>query len=60
MTCFTCWPGISTSENPTADAATGVAVSSVVPSIVTRSVWKVRAGKVSVWPATTCDEEFKS
>ena len=59
MTCFTCWPGISTSEKPTADAATGVAVSSVVPSIVTRSVWKVREGKVSVWPDATWDEAFE-
>ncbi len=56
----TCWPGISTSEKPTADAATGVAVSSVVASIVTRSVWKVRAGKVSVWPAVTWDEELSA
>ena len=56
----TCWPGISISEKPTADAAGGGAVLFVVESIVTRKVWKVRAGKVSVCPEVTCDEAFSS
>ncbi len=49
------WPGISISENPTAAAVSGGAVSFVVPSSVTRSVWNVRVGKVSVCPVVTCD-----
>ena len=60
MTCFTCWPGISTSEKPTADADTGGAVLSVVPSMVTRSVWKVWVGKVSVWPDVAWEDLFKA
>ena len=52
----TCWPGISISEKPTADAEGGGAESFVVPSMVTRRVWKVRLGKVRVWPDVTWDE----
>ena len=51
----TCWPGTSISAKPTAEADSGGAVLSVVPSMVTRRVWKVRAGKVSVWPEVTYD-----
>jgi hypothetical protein len=43
-------PGISISEKPTAAAVSGGAVLSVVPSSMTRSVWNVRSGKVSVCP----------
>lgn len=54
----TCSPGISISEKPTADAEGGGAVSFVVPSMVTRSVWNVRAGNVRVCPAVTWEEAF--
>src|ERR1700722_6472373 len=54
------WPGISISEKPTAEAAGGGAVLFVVESMVTRRVWKVWAGKVSVWPDVTWDEAFRS
>jgi hypothetical protein len=54
------WPGISISENPTAAADSGGAVLSVVPSSVTRSVWKVRSEKVSVCPVVTCDAGVRS
>ena len=50
ITWCTCTPGISISEKPTAEAVKGGAVSFVVPSRVTRSVWNVCGGKVSVWP----------
>ena len=35
-------------------------VLSVVESMVTRKVWNVCAGKVSVWPDVTCDEALRS
>ena len=54
------WPGISISENPTAAADSGDAVSFVVPSSVTRSVWKLRVGKVSLCPVVTCDAGVRS
>ena len=50
ITWCTVTPGISISEKPTAEADNGGALLSVVPSRVTRSVWNVRVGKVSVWP----------
>ncbi len=55
ITWCTCTPGISISEKPTAEAVSGGAVSFVVPSSVTRSVWNVRAGKVRVCPEVRCD-----
>ena len=59
-TWWTDWPGISISENPTAAADSGVARLSVVPSRVTRKVWNVRVGKVSVWPLVTCEALVRS
>ena len=56
----TCCPGISISEKPTAEAEAGGAVSLVVASMVTRNVWKVWDGKVSVCPAVTWEEALRS
>ena len=56
----TCTPGIWISENPTAAADSGGAVLSVVPSSVTRRVWNVCVGKVSVWPVVRCDAAVRA
>ena len=56
----TCCPATSTSAKPTAAAVSGGALSSVVPSSVTRSVWKLRAGKVRVWPDGRWDAAVRS
>jgi hypothetical protein len=53
ITWRTVWPGISTSAKPTAEAVSGGSVSSVVASMVSRSVWNVLFGKVRVCPAST-------